>query len=197
MVGIGGRNSDRTIEVGEDIVGCFGLGLLDAALHLTDRIEILVDLAAIVRAELVLEARDIVLDPIKQAGALTKSGAAVFDAATLAEKALENDARVRFGRERRRGRGPREIVLVDTGEAVVTLADHRDQIHRQLKRRQSRFLTDLIGGDLIDGCAEVVVGAFGPLGFGGAEKGGVRRSVGAGVGVLQLHVCDGRDVVPD
>ena len=80
-----------------------GLSPLDAALDFADGIEIVADLAAVAGAELVSESRDVLLDPVEQAGAFAQRGAAVRDAAALAEEALENDARVGFGGERRRG----------------------------------------------------------------------------------------------
>ena len=71
------------------------------------------------------------------------------------------------------------------------------QVHRHLERRQLRLLADLLGGDLIDGRAEVVVGALGQLGPGRAQEGGVGGRVRAGVGVPQLQVRDRRDVLLD
>ena len=62
----------------------------------------------------------------------------------------------------------------------------------QFERRQLRVLADLLGGDLVDGGAEIVIGAFGPLGRGGAEEGGVGGGVRAGIGVLQFQIGDRR-----
>ena len=97
---------------------------------------------------------------------------------------------MRLGRQRRGGRRPGKIVLIDAGVAVVALADDLQQIHRQFERRQLRLLADVLGGDLIDGGAEVIVGAFGQLGLGGAEEGGVGSRMAAGIGVLQFQIRD-------
>ena len=123
------------------------------------------------------------------------SARAVRRAAALAEQALEDDARMGLGRQRRRGRRPRQIVLVDAGVAVVALAHRGEQIHRQLERRQPRLLADLLRRDLIDRRAQVVVGALGPLRLGGAQEGGVGRRVRAGIGVLQLQIRDHRELI--
>ena len=128
---------------------------------------------------------------------LLQRRATVGGAAALAEQALEDDARMRLGRQRRRRRRPREVVLIDAGVAVVALADRLEQIHRQLERRQLRLLADLLRGDLIDRGAEVVVGALGPLRLRRAEERGVRGRVRAGIGVLQLQVRDDRELIGD
>ncbi len=121
---------------------------------------------------------------------LLQRRAPVGRAAALAEQPLEDDARMRLGRQRRRRRRPGEIVLIDAGVAVVALADRLEQVHRQLERRQLRLLADLLRGDLIDRGAEVVVGALGPLRLGRAQERGVRGRMRAGIGVLQLQVRD-------
>ena len=95
-----------------------------------------------------------------------------------------------FRRQRRRRRRPGEIVLIDAGIAVVALADDRQQIHRQLQRRQLRVAADLLGGDLIDRRAQVIIRAFGALGLGGAQERGVRGRMRAGIGVPQFQVRD-------
>ena len=151
--------------------------------------QILVDPGAIVRSELPLQARDVIAHPIEQTGPSPQRGAAVGGAAAFAEQALEDDARVGFGRKRRRRRRPREVVLVDARVAVVALAHRLEQIHRQLQRRQQRLLADLLRGDLVDRRAQVVVGAFGPFRLGRAQERGVRRGMRAGIRVLQLQVA--------
>src|SRR5437763_127402 len=42
---------------------------------------------------------------------------------------------MRLGRQRRRRRRPRQVVLIDTGVPVVALADGLHHVHRQLQRR--------------------------------------------------------------
>ena len=140
VVGVSGRHAHRAIEIRQWESAVCGLGFLNAALHLADRIEILADLGAVARAELLLKAGDVFGHPIEKAGVLPQFGAAVGRAAAVAEQALENDARMSLGRKRRGGRRPGEIVLVDAGIAVVALADRGEQIHGQLERRQPRLL---------------------------------------------------------
>lgn len=52
VVRVGGRYSDRAIQIAQRGVGRFGLGLLNTPLHLTDGIQILADFGAIRRAQL-------------------------------------------------------------------------------------------------------------------------------------------------
>ena len=51
VVGVGGRHAGRAVEIRQRVVGGAGLGLLDAALHLADGVEVLADPGAIRRAE--------------------------------------------------------------------------------------------------------------------------------------------------
>ena len=95
---------------------------------------------------------------------------------------------MRFGRQRRSRRRPRQVVLIDAGIAVVALAHRGQQIHRQFERGQTRFLAELLRGQLVDRGSQVVVAALGPLGFRRAEVRGIRRRVRAGVGVPQFEV---------
>ena len=70
---------------------------------------------------------------------LPQRRAALGGAAAFAEQPLEHDARMRLGRQRRRRRRPRQVVLVDARVAVVALPDRLQQVHRQLERRQLRL----------------------------------------------------------
>ena len=100
-------------------------------------------------------------------------------------------------RQRGRRRRPRQIVLIDAGETVVALAHGLEQIHRHLERRKLRLLSDLLGRHLIDGDSEMVVGAFGPFGFRGAQECRVGGRVRARIGVLQLQVGENRYLILD
>ena len=136
-----------------------------------------------------LQPRDLLGHRIEQAGPLLQRRAAIRRAAAFAEQALEDDPRMRLGRQRRRRRRPGEVVLIDAGVAVVALADDRQQVHRQFERRQLRLVADLLGGDLIDRRAEIVVGALGLLRLGGAQERGVGGGVRARIRVPQLQVA--------
>ena len=197
VVGVGGRHAHGPVEVRQGIVPRVGLGLLDAALDLAHGLEILADPGAIGRAEPVLQAGDLLGDRVEEAGALPQAGAAVRGVAALAEQPLEDDPRMGLGRQRRRRRGPREVVLINAGVAVIALADGREQVHRHLERRQLRLLADLLRGDLVNGGPEIIVRALGQLRPGGAQERGVGRRVSPGIGVLQLEVGDRRHVSLD
>ena len=195
MIGIGDRNADRPIQVRQLVVVRVGFGFLNPPLHLADRIEILIDPRAVVWSELLLKPGDVLAHPVEEAGAALERGAPIGRAAAFAEQPLEDDARVGLGRQGRRRRRPRQIVLIDARVAVVALADRLEQVHRQLQRRQQRLVADLLRGNLIDGRSQVIVGAFGPLRPGGAEERGVGCRMRAGVGVPQLQVGDDRELI--
>ena len=197
MIGIGGRHADRPIEIRQRLLDRAGLRHLNAALDLAHRLEILADPGAILGSELRLQASDVVAQRVQEAGPPPQRGAPIGGAAALTEQPLEDDARMRLGREGRGRRRPREIVLIDAGVAVVALADGLEQIHRQLERRQQRLVSDLLRGDLIDGGAQVVVGALRPFRLCRAQERGVGRRMRAGVGVLQLQVADHRELIDD
>ncbi len=113
------------------------------------------------------EAGDVVLHEVEQAGPAARARPARSALLPPSPKRrLEHEPRMRLGRQRRRRRRPGQIVLVDAGVAVVALADGLQHVHRQFERRQLRLPADLLGGDLVDRRAEVVVGALGVLGAG-------------------------------
>ena len=195
MVGIRSRYAQRPVQIGREIVfRDIRLRLLDAALHLTHRVEVLGDLGPISRPKIPPQARDVLGDPIEQTRPFAQRRLALGQRAAFAEEPFKHDARVRLRGQRRRRRGPREIVLVDAGVAVVALAGRLQHIHRELEGRELGRVPDLLRRDLVGGRAEIVVGAFGVLRLGRAQKGRVRGRVGAGVGRAQLEVCDRRDV---
>jgi len=93
VVRVRGRYANRAIQIRHAGIGRLGLGLLNAALHLANRIQILADLGAVARAELLLQAPDIFPYPIQQAGVFPQLGEPVRRAASVAEQALKRDAR--------------------------------------------------------------------------------------------------------
>ena len=194
MIGIGRWHAHGPVQIRQRIIRGVSLGFLNAPLHLAHGVKILADPRAITRPELSLETRDVFIEPIEEAGPFPQRSLSVRNAAAFAEQALENNSRMRFRRQRRRRRRPREIILVNTGVAIVALADHLHQVHRELQRRQLRLLTDVLRGDLIDRGSQVVVRAFRQFRLGSAQEGGVGGRMAAGVGVLQFQVRDGGDM---
>ena len=172
------------------------LGLLDAALDLADRIEILVDPGTIAGAEFSLEAGHVFRDPVQNAAVLPQLGAPLFGAATVAEQPLENDTGIGFGRKRRRGRRPRQIVHVGACKAVVAVADLSNDLRSKLERRDRRILAQLPGRYLIDRRGQLVIAAFRPLCISSAQKCCVgRRVVARSVRVPELCVCKNGDLI--
>ena len=108
------------------------------------------------------------------------------------------DAGIGFGGQRRRRRRPGQVVLIRAREAVIAVADLGDQVGAELQRWKCRVLADVLGGDLIDRRAEVVVAAFGSLRLRAAEERAVgRRMVAGGIRVPQLEVGEHRDLIQE
>ena len=98
VVRVGGGNTDRPIQIRQRVVLGIGFRPLNAALHLADRFKILAHPRAIGWAEFSLEPRDILIEPIEQAGPFPQRGLAVCRAAAFAEESFKDDPRMRFGR---------------------------------------------------------------------------------------------------
>src|SRR5215203_5422434 len=93
-------NAGGSIEIRQR--GCVAqLGALNAALDLTDRIQILPDLEAIAGAQLALQPGHVRRHPIENAAALLQLGAPALGTASVAEQPLEDDTRIGLGRQRR------------------------------------------------------------------------------------------------
>ena len=118
----------------------------------------------------VLASVALILIVLLQTGRGAEMGAAFGGAAHFPEQAFEDNARMGLGRERRGGRRPGKVVLVDASVAVIALADDLHQIHGQFERRELGFLSNVLRGDLVDGRAEVVIRALGPLRLRRAEE---------------------------
>src|SRR6266404_2374403 len=106
VVGERRRDPYRPIEVGHLVVRYRLLGALDLTLDLTNTVEILIQAHAIGNAHALLEPRDVPGERIQQACSIAQRRAARGRIAALAEKALEDDARMRLGRKRGRRRRP-------------------------------------------------------------------------------------------
>ena len=97
VIGECGGDADRPIEVGHRVVHRPGLGTLDLPLDLANAVEILIDANTIGHAHALLEPRDVFAERIEQARPAAQRRAARGRVASLAEQALEDDARMRFG----------------------------------------------------------------------------------------------------
>ena len=102
MVGVRGGDARRAIEIRQRIVARRRFGSLDPALHLADAAELVIDADPVSRPQLPLEFRHVFADPIEQAGPFAECRASVVNASALAKESLENHARMRLGRKRRR-----------------------------------------------------------------------------------------------
>jgi hypothetical protein len=188
VVRVRSGHANRAVEVRQRVLANIPLGPLDAPLYVAHGFEIMVHFGAIRRPEFPAQAGHVVFDEVQQAGPAAERGLPVGLAAPFAEQHLEHQPRVRLGRQRRRRRRPRQVVLVDAGEAVIALTDSLHHVHRQFQRRQLRLAAELLGGDLVRRRAQVVVRTLGVFGAGAAQERRIRRRVRAGVSVLDLHV---------
>src|SRR5690606_26062048 len=82
----------RAIEVDIRELRRFRLGLLDPALHLADRLEVLADLRAVRGPERAFEPREIIADGIEHAPSPRERRATLLIRLAVAEKSLEDDA---------------------------------------------------------------------------------------------------------
>ena len=171
---------------------------LDPAFHLAHRVQVLPDPVLIAGSQLAAQPRQVGGHPVQDAAALLQFRAPALGAAAVAEQPLEDDAGIRLGRQRRRGRRPRQVVLVGAGVAVVAVAHLGQQVRADLERRQRRVRADRARGNLIDRRPQLVVAALGALRLRAAQEGAVRRGVVAGgVGVAQLQAAQHGHVIDD
>ena len=197
MVGERRGNSYRPIEIGRLVVRYRFLGTLDFTLHLTNALEILIQAHAIGSAHALLDLRDAPGERIKQAFPIAQRRAARGRIAALAEQALEDDARMRLGRKRGRRRRPGEAILIDAGVTVVAHAGERVQIHRELERGQLRLAAHLLGRDLVDCRAQIIIRALGVFGDRRAQKRRVGCVMRTRIGILQPHIGDDGHLIFD
>ena len=66
MIGILGWDTGGTLEVRQRILLRIVLGFLNAALHITDGVQVLVHLRPVAGSELTLQTYEIVLHPVEQ-----------------------------------------------------------------------------------------------------------------------------------
>ena len=133
MLGVGDRHSQRSVHVRSGVVRHSRLGDLDPTLDFADARQVFVHLGAITRPELVLQAGDVGLHAIQEAGLLPQCLALLLGTAHPVHP-VEDLARVRLVGQRRGGGGPRETVLVDAGEAVVALPHDVQQLRAEFER---------------------------------------------------------------
>ena len=120
------------------------LGLLDPPLDLAHRVEVLARPSCDPPAPSRPCSRAMSSSTQSRMLAFRRSlGAARVGRAAVAEQPFEQHARIGFARQRRGRRRPRQVVLVHAGEAVVAVADLRDQVGAELERRNRRVAADL------------------------------------------------------
>ena len=102
VVGERWRDTHRPVQIGHLIVRRPRFGTLDLALDLANAVEVLIDANAVGHPHSLLEPRDVVAERIEQAGPTVPRRAPGGARSAFAEEALEHDARMRLGGQRRR-----------------------------------------------------------------------------------------------
>src|SRR6266850_3727614 len=104
VVRISGGYSDWPIEIRQRIADGVSLRFLNAPLDLAHRLEVLADFSTITRPKLALQAGNILVEGIEQAGIFPQRGPPLLNTPALAEEALKNNTWVGFGGQRCRRR---------------------------------------------------------------------------------------------
>src|SRR6185436_18876827 len=99
VIAVGGRYSERAVEVRQGILRGMLLRLLDTPLDFAHRVEILAHFPAIACAQILLQTGDISPYPVENARDLAQPGATVRRTAYPAEQPVENHALMSFVRQ--------------------------------------------------------------------------------------------------
>ena len=145
----------------------------DAPLELTQRGEVLVELATVRAPELLFEAAGILADEVENAEAveLATVGALIdLLLRSLREETVEDAARIRLLRHRCRRAGPRDVVRVGAAVSGVAVARVATGVAGEHQRGQTSERADLRGRRLVDGNAAADLRARGLVGLGAGEK---------------------------
>jgi hypothetical protein len=114
-------HADRLVRHREIAVVGFGLG--DAVFEVAHGVEIFAQIGPVPRSEPPVQPRDLLRQTVKNAAIFIDAGLAFFRGGADAEQPLEHEARVRFGRQRRRRVLLRQRVHVGARIPVVAGAD--------------------------------------------------------------------------
>src|SRR4051794_40487029 len=153
--------------------------LLNAALDVADRFQVLGELRAVALAETRLEPVDIAGDVIEDAALLFQIGQARRGVSGIAitEEALEERAGVRLHRERGRPSAPGNRVGVRAAITGIAAARETGRVKAYLERGELGLFTELLCRNLIDRDSRVDARAFGFLGMHSSEPRGARPGV--------------------
>jgi hypothetical protein len=185
VIAVDGRRALRRLH-GRRQIAVFLFRLDDAPLDLANRLEVLVDLAAIAVAQTPLQVGDINGHRVEKAAVRLDTGQALLGrgAFGIAEQPLEHFARVGLGRQRRRRRAVgqrRQIPAV----GVLTVADHGQRLEAKLEGRHLVVLADLLRDELVHRDTGQDVGA--------APGANVRQERAGGTRVADARVVEAAD----
>ena len=190
-------NPHRPVQIRRLVLRDRFLAPLDLSLHLPYAIEILIQARAILGAHAPFDLRDVRGERIEQACPVVQRGSPCGRIAAFTEQAFEDYPRMRLRRKRRRRRRPGEAILIDARVTVVAHAGERVQIHRELERGQLRLAAHLLGRDLVDCRAQIIIRALGVFGGRRAQERRVGGVVRPRIGVLQPHIGDDGHLIFD
>ena len=171
-----GGNPERGRDVGQRLVH-LGLGLLDAALDVAHRVEVLAELVAVAGAEVAAQVRHLVGHRVEEAAVLldAREPGRGVGAAGVAEQPLEDRPRVGLHGQRRRRAAPADGVGVGAGVAAPARAHVVARLERELERRELGVPARLPRHELVHRDARAELRALGALGGdAGQEAGGAR-----------------------
>ena len=138
---------------------------LNALFQLAYVLEVLVDAAAVIRAELLLHRRHLAGDPVEDALIRLASQRAIGIVVAGAEQNVEGDARISDHGQWLGGTRPTDGVRVRTGIVVVASASLVEILDAELHRRNRRVAANPPGHQLVERRAHVEIGALRLLGM--------------------------------
>jgi hypothetical protein len=100
-----------------------------------------------------------------------------FAGAIVGEEAIENVARIDFGRQRGGFGFPRDVVGISAAITGIAIAGLLTAVAADFERGKTRGAANFLGGDLVGGDSDFDVGAVGFLGLATGEECRGRASV--------------------
>ena len=195
------RHADGLIDEGHVLVDLF-LRLLHTALDIADRLEILIDLRLVGRADAPSQGIGTFGHGVQDAAPLPDVGGPGVTARAVsgAEHPFEDDARIHLHRQRCRRVSPAERVEVGAAVTEVAGTGHFERFESQLQGSQLRLAPELRGGNLVHGDTGVDARTLGREGPGSGQPCGLTARMDAAVvrvGLLAVETAHHDQAIPE